>query len=784
MSIRECRRLLARLAEDRFNLAILGQFSRGKSSLMNALLGSEKLPTGILPLTSVITTVAYGESEKVLLQREGWPFPQEIRLGELMEYVTQQGNPGNEKRVILAEVQLPNELLRLGVHFIDTPGVASAIAANTRTTRQFLPEADAAILVTSFESPMTESELKFLQDVREHVRKIFVVVNKLDLVSPTDRGPVLDAVRETLRGEFQDIDLDVFAVSARDALRAKQESSAEALALSGLPLLEVALTNFLRRDKARELLVQAAGRSANVAHQQGVAIRISERARSPREGALLEERLGERLSSLKRECKSIMRRLHNRLHLEFPRYCEEKIGLWNSEAETLLISEMRSWFAREEGEIGGPAFEEFLQRVSSRLFSEWLSRHRDELDRFFLDLTQGDHSAVEELASKVSAVPEDLLGVGHVVGPLPSHSLDAGTLGFRGIRVPVTNFRPPWWHDLLPGGRCRNFAVRRWLRKAPEFALIYQKAAVSLLEIAVDDWVAGLNRRLANRIESMGSHVSALLSQHAGFTDLAEVEQLLDRLQEFVKSVLDMGTEETASPAATAFSETRGTGRSASRRPCTICLRVERMVMDYLAHRQYELSVSESDQRQHALQSGFCPLHTWQYEAIASPQGVCAAYPQLLTLFAKRLRVLAQDSASVHSMEADMQSWLPKASRCPVCQLVAEAEKAAAHEIARQLAADEKPSATAVCAFHLRSVLAAGPSGRRRHVWSLKRHDRSRAWRKTCRITSLNTRRFVITCPRTRSGKPQSPGYRASSGVGVLSSPGGPNDVLLSKMLA
>src|SRR5579862_4801900 len=64
MAVGDCRRLLARLAEDRFNLAMVGQFSRGKSSLMNALLGAEKLPTGILPLTSVITTVAYGESER------------------------------------------------------------------------------------------------------------------------------------------------------------------------------------------------------------------------------------------------------------------------------------------------------------------------------------------------------------------------------------------------------------------------------------------------------------------------------------------------------------------------------------------------------------------------------------------------------------------------------------------------------------------------------------------------------------------------------------------------
>jgi predicted GTPase len=51
------RDLFVRLAEDRFNLAVVGRFGRGKSSLMNALIGVERLPTGILPLTSVITTV-------------------------------------------------------------------------------------------------------------------------------------------------------------------------------------------------------------------------------------------------------------------------------------------------------------------------------------------------------------------------------------------------------------------------------------------------------------------------------------------------------------------------------------------------------------------------------------------------------------------------------------------------------------------------------------------------------------------------------------------------------
>jgi hypothetical protein len=96
----ECRSLLVRLAEDRFNLAVVGQFSRGKTSLMNALLGMDRLPVGVLPLTSVVTTVYHGDHERVLVQCKGWSLPHEVPLGELARHVTQAGNPGNEALTI------------------------------------------------------------------------------------------------------------------------------------------------------------------------------------------------------------------------------------------------------------------------------------------------------------------------------------------------------------------------------------------------------------------------------------------------------------------------------------------------------------------------------------------------------------------------------------------------------------------------------------------------------------------------------------------------------------
>ena len=707
MSVGECRRLLARLAEDRCNLAIVGQFSRGKSSLMNALLGVEKLPTGILPLTSVITTVAYGESERVLLQREGWTFPQEIHLNQLAEYVTQHGNPGNEKRVTLAEIQLPSALLRLGVHFIDTPGVASAIRANTRTTRQFLPEADAAILVTSFESPLTEAELNFLREIREHVRKVFVVVNKQDLVAPAERGPVLESVRDSLKAAFEDADLDLFAVSARDALLAKQDASAAALAASGLPILESALTEFLRSDKARELLVRAADRAAGLARQQEIAIRISRGARSPEEASAFEQRLQERLMSIAGEQELMIQRMSNRLRLQFPRCCEERIALWNAEAETVLTSELRNWFLRDEGEIGGQALEDCLGHLSERLFSDWISLHRQELEGTFHELTEDENGAIEDLASRISKIPVDVLGAEYRGEPLPPHPIDSRPLVFRDIRVPLISFQVPWWYELVPSGRPKQLLARRWVKRIPEFVRIYEIAAHSILEMAADDWVADLARQFTDQIGTTGSQVMRLLREEHISADLPEVQHLLDRIQDFASDVLRMKAED-AGPSPMTFSGVTGTQRARSMSQCSICLRLERTLWEFMARSQYDLSVNEADQRQHATRSGFCPLHTWQYETVSSPQGVCASYPEVLTVFAKRLRLLAEDATSVQSIENGLRSILPKQSSCAACELMASDENAAADELARRITGDDG-AIPALCALHLRAVLAADP---------------------------------------------------------------------------
>src|SRR5439155_1951909 len=84
--------LLSRLAEDRFHLVVLGQFKRGKSSLINAVIGRELLPIATIPLTSVVTALRYGPAERVLIHRQGIALAVEVPPSRLEEFITERGN--------------------------------------------------------------------------------------------------------------------------------------------------------------------------------------------------------------------------------------------------------------------------------------------------------------------------------------------------------------------------------------------------------------------------------------------------------------------------------------------------------------------------------------------------------------------------------------------------------------------------------------------------------------------------------------------------------------------
>lgn len=285
----QCGELVVKLAEDRFTLAVLGQFKRGKSSLMNAIIGRELLPTGVLPLTSAITVLKYGPSERLVIRREDRSYPDELPVSSLADYVTEQGNPSNTKKVKTATVELPVLFLRRGVEFVDTPGVGSAITANTATTYGFLPECDAVLFVTSVDTPMTSMELEFLKDIREYVDRIFFVVNKTDLVADDERNKVMQFVAETIQAQTGRGAVKVFPVSARQGLAARTSDDAALYEQSGLKALEEALASFLSKEKAATILAVMAHKALRIVDDEAA------------QGIFLEEALQARTKELQNE---------------------------------------------------------------------------------------------------------------------------------------------------------------------------------------------------------------------------------------------------------------------------------------------------------------------------------------------------------------------------------------------------------------------------------------------------------------------------------------------------
>ena len=134
-------------------VAVVGEFKRGKSSLVNALLGREVLPVGVLPLTAVPTVLERGAPGCVVEFADGRRETHD--LGQVGRFVTEAANPGNALGVARVLARLPAPLLDQGVRLVDTPGVGSVHAHNTLATGAYLPNLDAAVLVVAADPPIS-----------------------------------------------------------------------------------------------------------------------------------------------------------------------------------------------------------------------------------------------------------------------------------------------------------------------------------------------------------------------------------------------------------------------------------------------------------------------------------------------------------------------------------------------------------------------------------------------------------------------------------------------------
>ena len=246
--------LRERLAHGTLRLAVLGQFNRGKSTFINALLGTSILPVSVLPITSVPTEIRYGAATRCTV-RFGHDRPEESAKSSvksirelLIRYVAEESNPGNSKGVSRVIVECDSRLLHHGTVLIDTPGFGSTHRHNTKTSLELLTNCDAAIFLLSADLPITEIEVDFLRQVQTQVPEIFFVFNKVDLLSKEEIDQTITFVQGVLSSELQyDGTIPFFTVSAIAA--AKKSANEIARKKSGIDNVESHIIDFIRNEK-------------------------------------------------------------------------------------------------------------------------------------------------------------------------------------------------------------------------------------------------------------------------------------------------------------------------------------------------------------------------------------------------------------------------------------------------------------------------------------------------------------------------------------------------------
>lgn len=204
--------LANRLEDNNFEVALFGRVSSGKSSLLNRLLGFDLLPVGINPITAVPTRLQYGPAVRALVSF-GTGNSNEVSIQEFAKLVSERGNPGNQKNVARAVIEVPSNRLSEGIVLVDTPGLGSLAKRGAAETLAYLPSCDLALLLVDAGSTLNEEDIGTLRIIEEAGIPSLVLLSKSDLLSENDLSHATSYIQEQLSRELHR-NVTVHAVSA------------------------------------------------------------------------------------------------------------------------------------------------------------------------------------------------------------------------------------------------------------------------------------------------------------------------------------------------------------------------------------------------------------------------------------------------------------------------------------------------------------------------------------------------------------------------------------------
>ncbi len=258
-------------AKEHFEVAIVGEFKRGKSTLINALLGQEVLPADVLPATATLNRVTYSEEPYVMVEYKNGT-SEKVDIDRLADYVTKLSYESEKtaETVREATVYYDTAFCKNHVDIIDTPGLNDD-EQMTNVTLSILPEIDAAVFVISANSPFSQFEKEFLEKkmLTSDLGRIIFAVNCFGTFSKEDEDRIVETVEKRIESyvmekakkvmgenskEFSVYKRKigkpkVIGVYAKKALMAKENNDPEMLAESNFPKFENVLENMLTQDR-------------------------------------------------------------------------------------------------------------------------------------------------------------------------------------------------------------------------------------------------------------------------------------------------------------------------------------------------------------------------------------------------------------------------------------------------------------------------------------------------------------------------------------------------------